>query len=312
MFNLKNNMMAKLLSLVVAIFLWLYIINEENPMTEVNYTVPVTVVNLENNYLAGETPHQIKVRLRAPRNSFLGLQESSLQAYMDLSGLKEGSHTVPIKFMPPAGIYVERQDPLVANVVIDAYAERDIPLGFKAVGHIEKDRRIKDTEITPTHVIIRGARQAVERAKTAMVNIAMEGKKESFTGVGDITVADSEGRLIGNLDIVPSQGQAKVNIEADQVEKEVEVKPLVTGNAADGFTVVKVESVPAKMKVSGAPSVLEAITEIETEAIELDGVSKTVEKAVPLQILTGATTEATMVRVVITVQPEGENNAKNN
>ena len=41
----QHNLPAKIAALIVAVVLWLYVMNDQNPAMEGTYTVPVTIEN---------------------------------------------------------------------------------------------------------------------------------------------------------------------------------------------------------------------------------------------------------------------------
>ena len=57
----------KIICLLLAIVLWFVIINEQNPLSEGSYTVPITVENLDSQYITSNVPKTVYVRLSGPR-----------------------------------------------------------------------------------------------------------------------------------------------------------------------------------------------------------------------------------------------------
>ena len=56
----SRNIMAKFLAILLATGLWFYVMNEQNPPTEVKRTVPLEVKNLASNYVVVDIPREIK------------------------------------------------------------------------------------------------------------------------------------------------------------------------------------------------------------------------------------------------------------
>lgn len=69
----QHNLPVKLLALAVAIVLWLYVMNDQNPGMEGSYTVPVTVEHAPDGYQLSTDSETVTIRVRGPR-SFLLLQ----------------------------------------------------------------------------------------------------------------------------------------------------------------------------------------------------------------------------------------------
>lgn len=313
MINFRNNMMAKILSFVGAIFLWVYIMNEENPMTEVSYEVPVSIVNLDSSYLVSDAPKSVKVKLRGPRNSLLGIYESSLKASLDLAGHGEGVFDLPIRFLPPSGVYVESQTPSSAKITVDAYASREVQVEFKGIGKINKDIKVKSAKPAPTYVTISGAKRFVDQVAKAYLIVNLEDKKGEFTAVGNIALADASGNEIHGLYITPEHGQALVVLDKNWETRKTQVSGVVIGKPSSGLEVKQVTTIPGEVNVMGLPSLLNDVTQVNTVPIVVDAAQTSFEGDYPLQQVEGLLFEQPQVRVRIEIGPtQGDKNAKDN
>ena len=74
----------KIICLLLAIVLWFVIINEQNPLSEGSYTVPITVENLDSQYITSNVPKTVYVRLSGPRNTIIN--ESSMGSFRLVAG----------------------------------------------------------------------------------------------------------------------------------------------------------------------------------------------------------------------------------
>ena len=63
----------------------------KNPVMEVSYTVPVQVQNLAANYIIEDAPQYVRVTLSGPRDTIINLKSENLKAYIDASGVSDGS-----------------------------------------------------------------------------------------------------------------------------------------------------------------------------------------------------------------------------
>ena len=88
---LKNNLSLKIISVVVAIILWLYAVSELNPETTKTFNdIPIEIINMnvlnEKNLTLAENPEQIiTVRIRGLANDIRKVNISNLKAVLDLS-----------------------------------------------------------------------------------------------------------------------------------------------------------------------------------------------------------------------------------
>lgn len=92
----------------------------ETSMERIFGAVPVVVENAPPAELfeVSVSSSTVQVRLRGPYTRTYALDAGSIQAYVDLSGLGEGQHQVPVKLSYPTGITEVLLDPAILEVVI--------------------------------------------------------------------------------------------------------------------------------------------------------------------------------------------------
>lgn len=64
----QHNLPAKALALVIAVILWGYVMNDQNPSIESTYTVQLDVVNAPDGYKITKDASTVKLRVRGPRS----------------------------------------------------------------------------------------------------------------------------------------------------------------------------------------------------------------------------------------------------
>ena len=114
--KLGKKWQLKIICLLLAIVLWFLIINEQNPISEGSYTVPVTVENLDAQYITSNVPKTVYVRLSGPRNTIINVGPSDIRAYIDLSNAQEGEMEVPVRLEIPHGTELKKQSMTSANI----------------------------------------------------------------------------------------------------------------------------------------------------------------------------------------------------
>jgi hypothetical protein len=108
-----HNLGLKVLSLVLAAALWLFVVAEKE--TEIGAAVPVEVKNLPRGLaIVNRTPSRVDVRLAGPRIALLKMRAVPPLLLLDLQGAREGITGFPglEKDIPlPAGVRVIRITP---------------------------------------------------------------------------------------------------------------------------------------------------------------------------------------------------------
>lgn len=101
---------------------------------------------------------------------------------------------------------------------------------------------------------------------------------------GEVTLQPSMVRVPAGLRVTDVSPRAVRVAFEDRIEKEVEVLPIITGRAALGYVVVggATRTIPAAVVVRGPRSVVAAMSQVRTQAIDIDGRSRSLEAEVAL------------------------------
>ena len=107
---------------IVASILWVYVMNEQNPITTRSFTVPLQTVHLQDDMLVKDLPETVNVRVSGTRSQIAALRTADVKAFIDfeiikletfqidqrrVSGTKVINRNLKTLFMEPvkAGLY---------------------------------------------------------------------------------------------------------------------------------------------------------------------------------------------------------------
>jgi|SRR5580704_2048893 YbbR domain-containing protein len=181
-----NNFGLKLLSLVLAVGLWLAVARD--PAAEVAVEVPIEFGNMPQNLeISSETLPRIQIRLSGPERLVRRLQASDVYYGLDLSTIKAGERTfdlIPAQVHKPSGIQVEQVIPSQFHVSFDVRQARQVSVEPRVVGSPASGYRIGHIEVEPSRITISGPQKrvaAVESATTDLVDISGAIDRMSFS-----------------------------------------------------------------------------------------------------------------------------------
>ena len=120
----QHNLPAKILALVIAVILWGYVMNDQNPSIESTYTVQLDVVNAPEGYKITKDAASVKLRVRGPRLLFVSASESDFKAYVDLSKVEEGKHAVKVQTVLPQGFELVEAKPDMVTFTLDRIVQK--------------------------------------------------------------------------------------------------------------------------------------------------------------------------------------------
>jgi YbbR domain-containing protein len=181
-----NNFGLKLLSLVLAIGLWLVVARD--PVAEVAVEVPIEFSNMPQNLeISSETIPRIQIRLSGPERLVRRLQPSDVYYSLDLGAVKAGEHTfdlITTQVHKPSGMDVQQVIPSQFHVAFDVRETRQVPIRPRVVGTFASGYNIGQIEVEPSRITISGPQKrvnAVEAATTDPVDVSGAIDRVSFS-----------------------------------------------------------------------------------------------------------------------------------
>ncbi len=285
-----------LLSLVLALTVWLIAVNQENPLIvqELEARVPLTVVGLGEamEVVQDLSTESVALKLRAPRTSWESMRQSDFTASLDLTGLGSGEHDVSVR--------VTRRDPQVTvlevqrpeyTVVLDARIEKEIPVQVEIMDGAAFGYEWQAPIYTPITVTISGPQSQVDQVTRARAEVYLRSAKSQVERTQTLTPVDAQGRAIERVTVTaPGRAQIVVPVEQWPGRKEVAVRVKLSGPPAAGYRLSAVRSEPSTVVLQGDPDVLSQVPGfVETEPLDLTDATADVRKRVALLLPEGVT-----------------------
>lgn len=299
---LRRNLAMKLLALFSAIFLWLYVMNEQNPPVEVNYTVPVEVRNLGVELVAHQLPDTVRIRVRGPRNTVAGLNPAEMKAVLDLRGLGEGKQAPRFQVAVPAGVELLDIQPNPAALSLEMVVSRQLPVEVRLTGVPEAQAASFKAESAVKQVQLDGLRSAVGAVAKVVVNLDVAGKEGPFAAEAPLLALNNEGKVVEGVSLTPDVTRVAVSWTRPQASKVVDVEAALINQLPLGTKITRLVIVPNKVEVQGEKALLDVLPYVSTEPIDLSKIEGSVEKELPLPPREGITFRTNTVRVQISVE----------
>src|ERR1700680_714981 len=184
--HVLHNLGLKLISLALAVGLWLAVVRD--PVAEVAVDVPIEFHNIPQNLeISSENIPRAQIRLRGPERVIRHLQPSDVYAEIELSGLRPGQRTFDLsaqQIHQPSGLEVVQVVPNQLHLNFDARLVRQVPVQPRIVGTLVSGYGIERVLVDPPTITISGPKkhvEAVESAITDPVDVSGVMNRTTFT-----------------------------------------------------------------------------------------------------------------------------------
>ena len=250
----------KLLSLAIAIVLWMLVTGQNQPVTA-HLNIQLNLIRPQALEISNDPPRTVDVMLTGSRNKLDDLTSLDLVATVDLSDQRAGERVLRLAdkavITLPQGIKVDGFQPSAIPIRLEEIVERQVAVEPKLEGKPEDGFEVYSVYPNKGSVAVRGpASRVAALQKLATESIWLAGRKESFMA-RDLALDVPDPKV----DLLEPMVNVAVEIGERRIEKNFSGVPVAT---ADGGKVL-----PATTSVIllGGASFLEALKPEELKIV---------------------------------------------
>ena len=307
-----DNIPLKIMSVAVAVVLWLIVVNIDNPIGTNYYTInDVELINkeyVESSDTIGKMcmPEQnqdsIKIAITASKKIRDKIKVTDISAVADLQqavSLDTNPVMVPITVtcsVPGVSSNDIKVTPQNLSVNLDEKETQEFVVNVSR-GDTKpgKDYEVGSLTANPEKVRITGPKTLVNKIDKVNATIELDGNTQDFTQDVNLTIIDKNQEALSDSEMnsLRIENNAKVVVTARlwKIRQGVGISASYVGTPADGYEVGSVKTVPDTISVAGSTEGLESLAEnnnvitIPADSIDISGESKDVEKKISLNNL---------------------------
>jgi YbbR domain-containing protein len=297
--------LPKLLCLIAACALWVYVMNEQNPQVENTYTVPVETRNLDRSLVATNVPSTVKVKVRMSRSDMIYMRSDNIKAYVDLAGLTDGDYpNTPILVSVPGDESVVSVSPKTFDLNIDTYAVKTLPANVQIFGTPETNFSVESNKVTPDTITIAGSSTMIAKADRAVVSVNIAGKEKSFAEFDSVNILDADGNTVTGLDVMPSQVKVAVKMKEQTKLGNLPIKIDTKGEPAKGYKVGKITVTPPVATITAPLSYFANNRTLDLDPIDVTGASADIHQMVNVNVPVGGSVAVPKVNVTVEIDKD--------
>ena len=335
--KITDNLSLKIMSVAVAVVVWLIVVNIDNPVGTNYYTITnVELINkeyVESSDTIGkmcmpeENQDTVRVAITADKKTRDKIRVSDISAVADLQqavSLDTNPVMVPITVtcsvsgIGPGDIKVTPQN---LSVNLDEKETQEFVVNVtRGDTKPGKDYEVGSLTANPEKVRITGPKSLVNKIDKVNAAIELNGKTQDFTQEVTLSIIDKNQEALSDSEMnslrIENNAQVIVTAKLWKIRQGVKISAGYVGTPAEGYQAGMIKTVPDTISVAGSTEGLETLAAndnvitITSESIDISGESSDVEKKISLKDLLPDNVKLTSdssedVWVTVSILPEG-------
>ena len=279
----SHNLMWKILSVVIAILMWSYIVSADSSITrtKVLSSVDVSLSGqsvLQSRLLAvvmdeDEALASVRVKVKVPQANYARVTADSVSVELDLSRVRQtGRQEVELVGTTAYGEVVQIT-PSTLEVDIEPMDTRVVPVNVELQNQDEDKYYYVVSQSNPSQLTISGASSVVQRIAQAQALVNVEGMTTGRNVSVKYALLDEEGSEVTQLVSKPTSS-VMVGLSIDPITRlsvDASIETATTGTLPDGYRITRVEVQPETITVAGDPSLLGELDVLTFEQVNVTG-----------------------------------------
>lgn len=284
-----------LTAFVLAVSVWIMAVTSSDPSIEKVYpiNVPVEIVGQGSDLvITTDLPEKISLTLRAPTSIWDSLiaQKVPVRAIMDLSGLGEGSHTVPIQVqIGIKPVEIRSYSPRSATIDMEILQTRQFDVRVINQGSLAVGYQSNPPVLSESTVLVSGAKSYVDKVMEVRAVVKLTDAKTDINQTITLQPVDANGLAIKEVSLSPEKITITQKVFERGGYRNVVVKVVTNGQVGDGFRLSALSVFPPTVTVYSTDTVLidELPGYIETKPIDLSQKDENFQQEIELDLPSG-------------------------
>ena len=284
--RIESDLLLKILSVVFAFLLWMFVINTDNPVIKKTFSdVPVDMLNEQvldelNQTYKIESGDTVSFTVKGKKDIVDRLTKSDFRATADVSSMSD-VHAIPIKV--EALRYKSQLDVDTGNatvkVVLEDVKSDQIPVVMEVKGKPASGYTDSTQTATPNLISISGPKSVVSRIKQIVAVVNVSGVKKDVTMTQSVKCYDEDGDEVSQERIKLDTNKIKVKIGLSRT-KIVPFKVDTKGSPGKGYVLGSIDYQPKHIEITGSKEDLDKVDSIKLVKLDISDSTKSIEKTI--------------------------------
>ena len=302
--KLKNNSKIKIISLLSAMVLWMYVMAIVDPEeTKLFENIPVTITNKNelnerDLVIYPEQDLTTNIYVTGKLSNLKKVTKDDINVYGQINNPLEGNNEIYLKVSTSQRVNYDFKNPVMIVTLEKIISEdKSIKVDITGSGKNNVDNIMLQDNIDK--VSVSGPRSLVNKVKRVVGTVKVNGELNDFSQSIKLEPVDANGKVVEGIDL--EKDSVNVNITL-LTQKTVPITLKLSDNSESGVNYTMSQNT---VTIKGKKDIVDSINDIETQPVKLSEILPGTSKDIYLQVPSGITIETKY----ITIKKNSEENA---
>ena len=302
--KLKNNSKIKIISLLSAMVLWMYVMAIVDPEeTKLFENIPVTITNKNelnerDLVIYPEQDLTTNIYVTGKLSNLKKVTKDDINVYGQINNPMEGNNEIYLKVSTSQRVNYDFKNPVMIVTLEKIISEdKSIKVDITGSGKNNVDNIMLQDNIDK--VSVSGPRSLVNKVKRVVGTVKVNGELNDFSQSIKLEPVDANGKVVEGIEL--EKDSVNVNITL-LTQKTVPITLKLSDNSESGVNYTMSQNT---VTIKGKKDIVDSINDIETQPVKLSEILPGTSKDIYLQVPSGITIETKY----ITIKKNSEENA---
>ena len=302
--KLKYNSKIKIISLLSAMVLWMYVMAIVDPEeTKLFENIPVTITNKNelnerDLVIYPEQDLTTNIYVTGKLSNLKKVTKDDINVYGQINNPLEGNNEIYLKVSTSQRVNYDFKNPVMIVTLEKIISEdKSIKVDITGSGKNNVDNIMLQDNIDK--VSISGPRSLVNKVKRVVGTVKVSGESNNFSQSIKLEPVDANGKVVEGVELEKDSVNVNIILLA---QKTVPIILKLSDNSESGVNYTMSQNT---VTIKGKKDIVDSINDIETQPVKLSEISPGTSKDIYLQVPSGITIETKY----ITIKKNSEENA---
>lgn len=294
--KLKNNSKIKIISLLSAMVLWMYVMAIVDPEeTKLFENIPVTITNKNelnerDLVIYPEQDLTTNIYVTGKLSNLKKVTKDDINVYGQINNPLEGNNEIYLKVSTSQRVNYDFKNPVMIVTLEKIISEdKSIKVDITGSGKNNVDNIMLQDNIDK--VSISGPRSLVNKVKRVVGTVKVNGELNDFSQSIKLEPVDAKGKVVEGIEL--EKDSVNVNITL-LTQKTVPITLKLSDNGESGVNYTMSQNT---VTIKGKKDIVDSINDIETQPVKLSEILPGTSKDIYLQVPSGITIEIKYITI---------------